>query len=244
MKKIFILAVAIVITFAFIGCDGTSKIASSTVLDQERRAPYDTTITQSLFDDRDRTISEENIQRLLNGRINLPDTIRIAIHRFSKSPVNRYYYSYWTDEDFLKTQQAFIDVIVNSLTKSKRVKKVILIPAMMMSTKPTITNLRETAVRLQCDLLLVFSVTSDLYYKYKFLNKDEAKAFATTESMLLDTRTGVVPFSYVVTKDYLTKKTGEDMNQDELRKRAEQQAIVESLIDTGDKLKDFLEQKN
>ena len=37
------------------------------------------TITESLFDSKDRTISEADIQRLLNGDIKLPDTIRIAI---------------------------------------------------------------------------------------------------------------------------------------------------------------------
>src|SRR6266516_4612136 len=169
MKKIILMTAVIATTFTLFSCGGMNKASniSQGVLTQGTVPAYDTTITQSLFDEKDRSITEENIQRLLNGKLILPDTVRIAVHRFAKSSINRYYYDGWTDEDFLKTQQAFIDVIVNSLNKSSKVKKVVLIPSLVMNTRPTITNLRESAVRLQCDLLLVFTITSDIYYKYK-----------------------------------------------------------------------------
>jgi len=243
MKKIFLMAAVVITAFVLFSCGGTNKIANNSLNQARQGSASDTFITQSLFDEKDRTITEENIQRLLNGKLVLPDTVRIAIHQYSRSPINRYYYNYWSDEDFLKTQQAFVNVIVNSIAKSHRVKKIILIPGMMITSKPTITTLRETAVRLQSDLLLVFSITSDIYYKYRFLNKDEAKAYATTEFMLLDTRTGLVPYAQIVTKDFLTKKTDEDINLEELRKRAEKTAIIQSLLDSGDRLKEFLDVK-
>ena len=48
-------------------------------------------ITKSLFDSKDRTISEEDIQRILNGKIIIPDTVRVAIFRYPSSSINRYY---------------------------------------------------------------------------------------------------------------------------------------------------------
>ena len=197
-------------------------------------------IKQSLFDSKDRTISEENIQKLLSGKLVLPDTVKIAIYQYTKAPRNRYYYSYYSDEDFLKTQQSFIDTLLNKLSEASRVRKVVLIPNLMISSTPNITNMRETAVRLQADLLLVFAVTSDIYYKYRVFSKDEAKAYATTECMLMDIRTALVPFSTIVTKDFYSKKQDSDANLEELRKRTERMAIYKTLNVTGDRLLGYL----
>ena len=80
----------------------------------------------------------------------------------------------------------------------------------MVGGNASITQLREAAVRLQADMLLIFSLKSDIYSKYRAFAKDEAKAFATNETLLMDIRTGVIPFSNVVTRDTLIKKGTED----------------------------------
>jgi hypothetical protein len=221
------------------GCGGSNK---ATVDPNTAAGVYGEPdpIKQSLFDSKDRTISEENIQKLLSGKLALPDTVRIAIYQYSKAPRNRYYYGYYTDEDFLKAQQSFIDTLLKTIKEASRVRTVVLIPNLMISSTPNITNMRETAVRLQADLLLVFSISSDLYYKYRVFSKDEAKAYATTECMLMDIRTALVPFSTIVTKDYYSKKQGADANLEELRKRTEKMAIFQTLTETGNRLVDFL----
>ena len=201
-------------------------------------------ILESLFDAKDRTISEENIRKLLDGTLRLPDTIRIAVYNYSKAPLNRYYYGNTTDEDYLKAQQSFVDTLVKTIYKSNKVKKVTLIPAMMITKSPNITTMRETAVRLQSDLLLVFSVTSDIYYKYRLFNKDEAKAYATAECMLMDVRTAMVPYSSIITSDFYSKKIEADANLEELRKRAEKTAILQSLGESGTRLSLFFDGRN
>jgi hypothetical protein len=221
-----------------ISCGGESKISSTDKLDYGYQEPDP--IKQSLFDSKDRTISEENIQKLLAGKLELPDTVRIALYQYTKVPRNRYYYGYATDEDFLKSQQSFVDTLITMISKSKRVRKIVLIPNLMISSTPNITNMRETAVRLQADLLLVFAITSDLYYKYRMFSKDEAKAFATTECMLMDIRTAMVPFSTIVTKDYFSKKINNDENTEELRKRTERNAIMQTLSETGNRLVSYM----
>lgn len=198
-------------------------------------------ITQSLFDSKDRTISEQDIQRLLKGKIIIPDTIRVAVYKYASTSMNRYYSYYWNDEEYLKTQQSYIDTLVEQLKTSDKVKKVIMVPSIMISKYPNITQLRESAVRLQADLLLVFSINSDIYYKYKAFKKNEAKAFATCETILMDTRTGVIPYSSVVTKENLVKKEQEDWTNEETRKRAENGAVILTLIDTGKSVAEFLD---
>jgi hypothetical protein len=245
MKQIFYFLPFIAISFVLVSCDGARQASSSNTEQREYyRSQEPDPILQSLFDAKDRTISEENIQKLLNGKLVLPDTIRIAIYNYSKAPLNRYYYNYYSDEDYLKTQQSFVDTLVKTIYGSNKVKKVTLIPAIMINKSPNITIMRETAVRLQSDLLLVFSVTSDIYYKYRLFNKDEAKAYATAECMLMDVRTAMVPFSSIITTDYFSKKVDTDANLEELRKRTEKTAILQSLAESGNRLASFFDGRN
>jgi hypothetical protein len=203
------------------------------------RARQTETITESLFNEKDRTLSEENIQKLLDGKLNLPDTLRIALFRYGMT--NRYYSKFYSfaDENLVKSQQSYVDTLMSSLKDNRRVQSVHPIPSLMLSSSPTITQLRETSVRMLSDLLIVYSNTSDIYYKYKVFKKDETKAFATTEVLIMDIRTGLIPFSTVITKDFLTK-TLKDETIDEARKRAEKEAIVLTLIEAGQRVNDFL----
>ena len=196
-------------------------------------------ITESLFADKDRTLSEENIQKLLDGKLTLPDTLRIALFRYGMN--NRSYSKFmnYADENAVKSQQSYIDTLVAGLKDNRRVKNVHPIPSLMLSSSPTITQLRETSVRLLSDLLIVYSSTSDIYYKYKVFKKDETKAFATTEVLIMDIRTGLIPFSTTITKDFLTK-TLPDETIDETRKRAEKEAVILTLMETGSRIDTFL----
>jgi hypothetical protein len=235
-----LLLITALITFVS-GCMSPQPVSTGAV---HRAAGYDDElITKSLFDSKDRTISEEDIQRLLNGRIKLPDTVRVALFKFSGNSINRYYTNYWTDEEYLKTQQSFVDTLISQVSSSSRVKKVIPVPAMMTTSNPNLTQLRETAVRLQADVLIVYSISSDIYYKYKMFKQSEAKAFATCEAILMDTRTGVIPHSSVVTREKLVYKQKDELSESETRKKAEKEAVLLSLMETGKHVSEFLDQK-
>lgn len=198
-------------------------------------------ITHSLFDAEDRTISEEDIQRLLDGRIILPDTVRIAVLKYASTSMNRYYTYYRNNEEYLDIQQSYVDTIVAQLKTSGKVDEVVLVPSILTEQYPDITQLRESAVRLQADLILVFSINSDIYYEYKFFQKNEAKAFATCETIVMDTRTGVIPHSSVITRKMLVKKGKEDMSREETQKRAEKRAVNRTLLEAGHRVADFLD---
>ena len=206
-------------------------------------ATYDADVIEhSLFASQDKTISEEDIQRLLNGQIKIKDSLRIAIFNYSiYSQRNIYPKYYRTDEEYLKTQQAYIHTLTSQIENCKKIKKTFLMPSMMVDTKSSITNLRETAVRLQADLLLVYNVKSDIYYKYKTFKADEAKAFATIECFLMDTRTGLIPFTTITTEESFMKKTSDDFTTDELRRNTEKEAVIKALETIGVSLNGYLE---
>jgi hypothetical protein len=198
-------------------------------------------ITSSLFDYKERSISEADIQRILNGNIRLPDTLRIAVYQDASMPSGRYY-TYWDryDENRLQTQQAMLDSFSTALRRSGRVSKVIAMPSLLVGTKPSINQLRESAVRLQADALLVFALKSDLYARYKAFKKSDAKAYATCQAILMDVRTGVIPHSDVLTRDFYGQVEPADLNSDDMRRRVQQQAAMMAVGAAGRSMERFL----
>jgi hypothetical protein len=93
---------------------------------------------------------------------------------------------------------------------------------------------------MQADLLLVFGVTSDTYYKYTVFAKDKVKVYSTREAVLLDVRTGLVPFTRIITREKLAMKKANDLDLNETMRRAEKNAALESLKAVADDLVGFL----
>lgn len=73
----------------------------------------------------------------------------------------------------------------------------------MTPSKVSVPLLREAAVRMQADLLLAYRVGSDTYSQYRTVARDKVKAYSTCELVLLDVRTGLVPFTRVVSRERL-----------------------------------------
>ncbi len=124
-------------------------------------------LTTSLFKSDQAVMDDEAIRRILSSELAMVKNAKIALMKFpgSDHAALRYYgHQYWRSEDYLKTQQKYIDTISRKLSASDRVADVILLPSLLTPTEATIPHLREAAVRLRADLLLVFRLTSDIYY--------------------------------------------------------------------------------
>lgn len=199
--------------------------------------PTDPLITQSLFNDKASTISEENIGKILDGNYTLPAKLRVAVVKL-ETPQRRSFY--WNDEDYIRNQQAYMQALTDQLKKSARVSKVVLVPELMIGKPVSVTNLREAGVRMQADIVIVFSTVGDLYAKYKLFSKADIKAFATTEVVVLDSRTALVPFTYISTKDFLSQKAATDVDLYEARKRIQNEAVKMTIAEIGDKVVEFL----
>ena len=227
---------------AFLGlltaCSYQRPVTEGTVREQQTTE----VIERSLFDPATGHLSEDDVQRLLNGHIVIHDSARIAVYRYGQGRKSRTYgYGYWSlEEEYLKTQQSYMDTLMSICLASPMVQETVLMPPMMVSPAPDLLELRTNAVRLQADLLLVFGLDSDIYYKYRMFAKDDAKAFATCQSLLMDVRTGVIPHSTVFTREHLTSKAASDLTLEETRKRAERAAVMSALGSTGKAITGFL----
>lgn len=218
-------------------CETASKLSSPTPASGPEYA--DTLITQSLFNDRSSTINEEGIQKILDGNYKLPQQLRVAIVKLEPQ-LKAHYWSYWNDEEYLKTQQAYLDLFSEKFRQSSRVTKLTIIPDLLISKTPSFTSIREAAVRMQADIVVVYSITGDIYSKYKLFTKTDIKAFATTQLIVLDVRTGLVPFSTIVTKDYLSQKRKEEMGYLEARNRIQNEAVLLTISEIGQQVIEFL----
>ncbi|MFC0875515.1 hypothetical protein ACE01N_02925 [Saccharicrinis sp. FJH2] len=240
MRKAFYLILLMAI-FTLSSCS-LQQVPSSAI----PAVPEEDLVSRSMFNSPERTISEDDIQRLLNGKIKFGDSLRIAIFNYQaegeRLSHGRPYYYYRTDEEYLKTQQGYIETLKQKLTTSEKTAKVILMPSIMADRQSSITNLRETAIRLQADLLLVYSISSDIYYKYRSFSADEVKAFASVEAFLMDTRTGVIPFTTITTRESYGKKTSGDYTMEELRNNTEKEAVLKALRVLGTEIYTYLKE--
>ena len=238
MKQITLLIATMVLLTA---CETTRPLGNNSGLD---KLSEDTLITQSLFNDRASTISEENIQRILDGTYKLAQQLRVAIVRLEPTPQSkRYYWNHWSDEQYLKTQQSYLDLFADKFKQSSRVTKLNIIPDLLISRTPSFTNIREAAVRMQADVVVVYAIASDIYSKYKLFSKPDIKAFATTQLIILDVRTGLIPFSTIVTKDFLSQKKKEELDHAEAASRIQNEAVLLTINDIGQKITEFLNSK-
>ena len=238
MKQITLLIATLVLLTA---CNTTRPLGNNSVSDFPSG---DTLITQSLFNDRASTISEENIQKILDGKYKLPQQLRAAIVRLEPtSQLKRYYWNYWSDEQYLKTQQSYLDLFSDKFKQSSRVTKLSIIPDLLISKSPSFTNIREAAVRMQADIVVVYAITSDIYSKYKLFSKPDIKAFATTQLIILDVRTGLIPFSTIVTRNFLSQKKKEELDNAEVASRIQNEAVLLTINDIGQKITEFLNAK-
>ena len=195
-------------------------------------------ITQSLFNDKTSTISEENIQKILDGNYFLPNNLRVSLVKLESTQTRRNYY--WNDEEYLKSQQQYSDMFTIKFEQSERVQKVSRIPDLLISNSPTFTSIREAAVRTQSDVVVIYSIASDLYSRYKLFSKSDIKAFATTQLIILDVRTGLIPFSTIVTKEYQSKRQENELNNIEAANRIKNEAVILTIQEIGERIIEFL----
>ncbi len=200
-------------------------------------------LAHSLLNSDKVVLDEKAIETILSSRVVLPKKGHLAIMKFPGSEggtLRDYGYDYWRSERYIETQHDYIDSLSTKMLKSYRIVAVTKIPSLLAPNDATIPILREAAVRLQADLLLAYRITSDIYQQYKMDGIDEVKAFSTCEAVLLDIRTGLIPYTTLVTKESVQVRQETDSDIFEIRRRAEKEAIKASLNLVSDELTEFL----
>jgi hypothetical protein len=222
------------------GCDTPLNRPASIMVTQDYLAREP--IATSLFPSDLSVLSDEAVAKILSSKLELPAKAKLALMKFSDDGFGVRYYgsSYWRDEQYLKLQQAQVDVLSEALLASDQIAEVTPLPSLMIPKQMSIPVLREAAVRMQADLLLVYRVGSDTYSQYRTFAKDQVKAYSICEVVLLDVRTGLVPFTRVISREQLELKQPTDLDLTMTMRRAEQESTVEALKAAADELVVFV----
>jgi hypothetical protein len=235
MKLLHAIALLIPGMMLLTGCQSAPRAATPLMATSEYAAREP--IATSLFPSDQAILSDEAVQRILSSKLELPPNAKLAVMKFPDREGVRYY---WRDADYLNVQQAQMDSLSRALVTSGLIAEATPLPSLMTPSRVAIPALREAAVRMQADLLLVFRVGNDTYSQSRVFAKDKAKAYSTCELVLLDVRTGLVPFTRVTTREHLELKQPDDLDLSETMRRAEQASAAEALKAAAEALVDFV----
>jgi hypothetical protein len=178
------------------------------------------TLTESLFKEDQALLGNEELKTILNSPVVLPGRAKLAVVRFGRLP----YWWGWSEE-FVRMNETIDRDFLGRLRTSARLRDVAYLPSLVAPPHMTIPHIRQASARLQADLVLVYRTSTYNYERHRWFKAPRTKAYCTVEAVLLDTRTGVIPFSTVVNEQFAAAESKRDYGFDETVARAEQQAI-------------------
>jgi len=220
------------VTLALAGCGSTMSTQS------RPDAYYDSSTASpgaaSLFSGDAETLSDEAIRSILAYKYEAPALSRIAL-----MPFGREVWSSWSEELALASGKMQSEVL-DKLRASPRIYDASYLPSILVPQNRTVPHLREAAARYQADLLLVYRSNCQSFEKYRLFGADTSRAYCGVEAVLLDTRTGLVPFTTVASRSYDVTRNSADTNFRETMLRAQLDATAEAMGDVSDEIVRFL----
>lgn len=187
-------------------------------------------------------LDEAAVARLLDAEVVIPPDARVAVLQLPGVAQARGTY-YRSREEALVPREATLNVLRGQMIEPGRVGEIEMLPALLVPNEPAVPVLREIAVRLQADLLLVFRASGDLFQADRVFRSDRFDARATCEAVLLDVRTGAFPFTTVVTRRVETVKTDEDLTNGAAASRAVQEAELDAIGEMARQVGAFLDRQ-
>ncbi|UTW44164.1 hypothetical protein KFE80_07035 [bacterium SCSIO 12696] len=225
----------ILVITALAGCTTLSTVDTQSRNGSYYQSSQPTTDTQESLFSSDAVLSDQEISRILTYQLKLPNQSRLAILKLSQDNLWRSY-----SNDFNQLTDSMAADFISELRSSPRIYDASFLPSLLTPEVRTVPYLREAAARYQADLLLAYRTQCQTFQKYRVINPNITKAYCTVETVMLDVRTGIVPFTAVSTSEFSATKQKDDINFSETIKRAELKAVSESLAEVAASLKKFL----
>ena len=191
--------------------------------------------TPSLIPGAQGTLTDADIERILQHRYKPPALSRVALLSDGWSS-----WGAWSDDLALVTEDIDEGTIAR-LEDSAMVYDAAFLPSMLVPEQRSIAGLREAAARFQADLLLVYRVDCRTFRKFRLLFAHKARSRCVVETVLLDVRTGLVPFAIASSRVFDTEETDADLNFTETQLRSQLKAISEAMGEIAQAVVAFLE---
>lgn len=223
---------------AAMGCASSTPTESVSYIapSEMDRVPSSSAPYAELFKDDQSIMSDAEIDKALSYDLILPARAKLAVVRFGQRP------SWWGwSEEFVRSNEKIDAEFLDRLGMNRRISDVAYLPGMVTPAQMTIPRLRQSAARFQADFLLIYHTTSRNYDREKLFRAGETKAYCTVEAVLLDIRSGIIPFSAVANETFSATRSAQDIDFNETIAKANQQAIGKAWLRVADQVNQFLD---
>lgn len=187
-------------------------------------------LTESLINSSE-PLNETSIQKILDSKVALPKNINLAVVRLADSE---------SGLSFQTVDQDIADQFYKTVNWGNRVQSIIPLPQVMLAKPVTLTSLRQAAVLLQADALLIIKPISMSDWKHQWFDATKAKAQTSLELLLLDTRTSVVPYTSLISSEVEVSKNDSDYDTQELLMRAKRESEKKAFLQIPTALQKFI----
>ena len=225
-------------TLALIACLTVSGCAVSYTADTPSRglASFQQSAgADSLFSSDAAVLGDAEIERILSYEYEAPALNRVALMPFGWGT-----WSGWSEEMALSVEAVDTQVL-QTLRVSPRILDASFLPSILVPEKRTVAYLREAAARYQADLLLVFRSSCQSFQRYRLFRAEQSRSYCIVEAVLLDVRTGLVPFVTSSTQNFEATERDDDFNLQETILRAQLDALASALGDVSEAAVQFIE---
>lgn len=240
MKKM-IQAILMIISILLSGCAAKS-ISSNADYMNSTEYQQKQTLKKSLFSGKNAP-SDQDVQKILNSKLVIPKKIKLAIIKLKSDQVfldywSRYRQSGMSSKAFALDEE-LISGFIAALKKSGRIADISILPNLLIGEEISFDAFRIAALRSQADMMLILKPESFIDYRYNIFSANEAKSIATSESILIDVRTGLIPFSSIVSDQFIEKHNKDDYSMDETMLRSRQLSEGKAMKKTAEDLVQF-----
>jgi len=224
------LAIAILLFCTGCGTMATQAPPPNSTLDHDTARP--------LFASDSAAITDADIARILDTRIELPPTFRVGLIHLDHERLQDGRRHDLGD----RTRWPLVADAFFPLQDHERIYDVSYLPRLMLPTDLTAGKLRAAAARYQADWVVVFETGTTVLTKNRILGTDEARAWCAAECVVLDVRTGLIAFSSRSLVTFERDKVDGEWSLQETVGQLEQEAVEEAMSRNMVKLVRFLDQ--
>ncbi len=187
--------------------------------------------TGALVSDENGHLNEDSIQKLLESKIKIPKRVTLAVVRLNDSSQNY---------DFTPLDKEIAKDFYNLKNWGPRVQSVVHVPNIMLPHPMSLKGLRSVAALLQADMVLVISPQSVMDWELRVLDENQAKSFTHLDVLLMDTRTGAIPYTFMAAKSAEVRKVASDYTNQEMMDRAKHLSEKKAYLEMQPQVMQFL----
>lgn len=218
--RLELLATTLLVLGLTLAC--TKKAPTIASYDASHSESYDDS-AGSLFPSDAEILSAADIERILSTDVVLPVTSHLAVLRLGSSS-EILGWSLLDPQLSADERNPFA-----GLAASSRIRRISWLPSLLVPDKKTVPHLREAAARFQADLLLVLRTPCRRFSDYRWFRADRSKVYCLAEALLLDVRTGIIPFSTLAVREVSVLESESSISMWEANQKAEAQATLEAV---------------